>query len=615
MKLFLNLLLVFSFLNTATAKVPNIKRSEIQLNWLIAKTTKSLGKYIGSCLYPSNACPHSNRELTIALHKMFDIAKRITKFPIALWKHEANGIFDHGIGAHRLAVTGHKPGSEIYINKDLAINKSTGEVISEEDMVSILVHEIGHHAGYTDNEERLLDQISSMVKRRFLQLNEKITLDSIGLKDFSISLFNTTTLPYLLKLPITEYRSMDMLTMLGTSVQITETMMRSNSTNPSYSHQLMDAIVRTHSKNCSSYKKVQGIFGSNLRWTNIPALKQNSTGPLSAAVDLIFYCGNDISSSEELKIVYSFNAQLKRNSEGSYIVMNPSWGISERLDTRGSDDEVKITNFKVNTNKIVGGGVWRGSLRVKLKSNKTIKSCWPTATSENFTSDSDGITHELNTSDCTFKKLENNEWEVNFNWPISKLVKSSTIYLSKLIFLLQDSNNQFQYVKAYSQFRHYLEIQNENNESLYKIESVRVLNDRLEEVKRFNFREYNFFKRDIIFEIKFSSCYDNLLFSSIHFKLLYFNKETEIGNSSYQVATSKLTPNAPHPTILSTQCLAGKKVLRIGFPLNFNGNLDQVLRFVNVHKIQKINIKNLGFTGVDHRVFHYDFKDFDLVLH
>jgi hypothetical protein len=67
-------------------------------------------------------------------------------------------------------------------------------------------------------------------------------------------------------------------------------------------------------------------------------------------------------------------------------------------------------------------------------------------------------------------------------------------------------------------------------------------------------------------------------------------------------------------TELSTECIDGKNILRFGFPLNFNGNLDQVLRFVEDHKIQKINIKDLGFTGLDHRVFKYDLKNLDLIL-
>jgi hypothetical protein len=614
MKPFVLFFILISVNSAANTKTQDLKLSEIQLNHLIMKSTKSLGKYIGACLFPTNACPIPSKKIATAMHKIFDVAKRITKLPIPLWEHEAGGIFEHGKGSHRLAVTGHSPGSKIYINKDLAINKSTGEVIAEEDLVSILIHEIGHHAGYTDNEERILDQISSMVKKRFLQLNERISLKSIGLNDISISIFNTTTLPYLLKLPVTEYRSMDMITTMGSQFQISETMMRSESENPTYSHQLMEAITRTHSKECSSYNKVQGIFGSNLRWTKIPKLTKKSDSAISAAIDLTFFCGVDVSSSKEFKIVYSFNAQLVRTSDGFYKIVNPSWGIDSRLDTRSSVGEVNIVSLKVNTDKIVGGGIWKGTLKVKLRNNKTIKSCWPTATAEHFHSDSNGVTHELNKSDCTFKKLSNNEWEVRFNWHIPKFVKSSKIYLAKIIFKLEDANNRMEYIQAYPQFRQYLEIQNENDESLYTLEKVRVLNDKEEEIKSIKYDEYNFIKRDIVFEFTFSSCYEQLFFSSMHFKLLYFNNGTDIGNSSYEVASSKLTPNAPVATVLSTECIEGKKVLRFGFPLSFNGNLDQVLRFIKNNGIQSINIRDIGFTGVDHRVFKYNLDNFKLTL-
>jgi hypothetical protein len=610
MKFILIILFGFSSLSNASAESLKIQNSEKHLDALIRKTTASLGKYIGACLYPGNICSIPNQQIATAMNDMFDIAKRLTQFPVALWEQEANGIFDHGVGAHRLAVTGYTRGSKIYINKDLAINKLTGEIIAEEDMVSILIHELAHHAGFTDKDERVPDKIASMVKKRFLQLNEKITLESIGLKHISISIFNTTTLPHLLSFPITEYRSMDLLSILGSGSEIFETMMRTDSNNPAYTHTLMNEIVNTHPKNCSSYKKIHGILGSNLRWKEIPSSNNNN---VVAAIDLTFYCGDNIATSKEFKAEYNFFGKLTKTNN-FYDIIDAGWRIKNDRDYSHQDGKINIINLKVNTNKIVGGGTWEGSLKVEIKNNKEINKCWPLVTAKHFTPYSDGTTHELSKPDCKFKKLNGNFWEVKFKWPIASNVKSSKVYLSRMLFNLKDKDGKEETALAYPQFRQTLEIENDTNESLYKIESVSVFNDSSRVVNSLNYNEYDFFKREIIFQIIFSSCYEDLLFSRMHLEFFYFNKNTKVGMSFYEVSLEKTMYNAPEPTILNTACIEGKKILQFGFPVNYGGNLNHILRYLKTNNAQTINIGNLGFTTEDHRVFKYDLNNFNLVL-
>lgn len=76
-------------------------------------------------------------------------------------------MFDVDSGSHRLAVTGGELTSPIYLNSDLIDPK--GAAFSLDALISIFVHEFGHHAGFHDSDEYLLDQLGNKVAYIFTQ--------------------------------------------------------------------------------------------------------------------------------------------------------------------------------------------------------------------------------------------------------------------------------------------------------------------------------------------------------------------------------------------------------------------------------------------------------------
>ena len=84
-----------------------IKHSEIQLNFLLSQSRMFLQRYFNSCLDAEDRCELNIKEYKI-LKNILDVipAKFSDIKVIALWEHEAEGMFNLGVGAHRLAVIG-----------------------------------------------------------------------------------------------------------------------------------------------------------------------------------------------------------------------------------------------------------------------------------------------------------------------------------------------------------------------------------------------------------------------------------------------------------------------------------------------------------------------------
>lgn len=82
---------------------------------------------------------------------------------------QAPGTFA-AVGTHRVAVTGIHVGDLIQINDDELA------AFGYFDAVAILTHEFGHHFGYTDNQERVLDIFGAKLKTYLLKTSEIVSL-------------------------------------------------------------------------------------------------------------------------------------------------------------------------------------------------------------------------------------------------------------------------------------------------------------------------------------------------------------------------------------------------------------------------------------------------------
>lgn len=68
---------------------------------------------------------------------------------------------------HRLAVTTHTPGDIIYVNGDLLYSEAGKPLLSMGEIISILIHEIGHQTG--EKHHQFLDVIGSKLRNYYLQ--------------------------------------------------------------------------------------------------------------------------------------------------------------------------------------------------------------------------------------------------------------------------------------------------------------------------------------------------------------------------------------------------------------------------------------------------------------
>jgi hypothetical protein len=103
------------------------------------------------------------------------------------------GFFDVGSGPHRIAVTGNSPGSAIYFNTDVI--EPQGRNLALASMISILVHELGHHTGLTDTEEFVLDQLGNKVARIFERHAEGTTGEEFSNSATQVLVFNPLSSP------------------------------------------------------------------------------------------------------------------------------------------------------------------------------------------------------------------------------------------------------------------------------------------------------------------------------------------------------------------------------------------------------------------------------------
>lgn len=100
---------------------------------------------------------------------------------------QAPGTFA-AVGTHRVAVTGNHVGDLIQINDDELA------AFGYFDALAILTHEFGHHFGYTDNQERVLDIFGAKLKTYLLKTSEIVTLGRYQQPQMGVIIINGPTL-------------------------------------------------------------------------------------------------------------------------------------------------------------------------------------------------------------------------------------------------------------------------------------------------------------------------------------------------------------------------------------------------------------------------------------
>ncbi len=98
-----------------------------------------------------------DQEQRAILQKVYQNRQHISAFKFVSGKAQPK-LFESDNLSHRLAITGDKLGSEIWINSDQA--KGPIDIAS---LTGLMLHELGHHAGYKDGVGRPLDKVAALL--------------------------------------------------------------------------------------------------------------------------------------------------------------------------------------------------------------------------------------------------------------------------------------------------------------------------------------------------------------------------------------------------------------------------------------------------------------------
>lgn len=603
-------LLICILSTNASALSQKLKNSEKQLDILTKHLAVSIPRFILSCAKQNNPCNVQNMAQQEALNKIYMASgdlQSLGNFPKLLWESEANGLFNSTNSAHRLAVTQIKRGATIYINKDLAINKETGFIIDHAKLLSILVHEFGHHAGYTDNDERILDQVSSIIRRRYEALTQTINLEAIGLKNISISANSAFELDVLLRHDSRTERGVNLIELHGeTARNFLNPLVPNNPEDP-----WMAEITGIMSSHCPSQDMIQAVHLSNLHWEKYPR-STNGDQSVNALADLKVYCGHTLQSSIEAKATYRFLGELAM-VKGERVIINSGWRIENPI----YDDtdvirfgKIRITNIETNTNTIKGNGTWQGEIEVYSPKNKRILACYPLFTSKTFPKPFGTGVHEIPTHDCIINKVSPTKWILSFKYEIKDYFITSKINLSRVLLTTQENGMGQNTEVVTPPVSPILNIQNENDESIYKINSVRLLDEDDNSYQSFYKSRYDFRNKPVVFEIVFNSCYQHLNFPLMNIKITAIQNNTfPLGQLVYSVTMPNTLYNTQHASIISSECINGKNRVKFGFPFSFHVQRDQVTQYIRMNNITSFRIDELYFAADDHRVFSYRFEE------
>ena len=132
----------------------------------------------------------SPREIHELAQKIFDKRGEVSPL-IFVSGREKPGFFNLGAdGQHRLAKTGDKPGSPIYINSDLieVYDEAGRPKFGLAEAMGIIAHELGHHHGRKDSPERELDRFGAQLANHVRQNSEEAELKTSAGKTIRVSI-------------------------------------------------------------------------------------------------------------------------------------------------------------------------------------------------------------------------------------------------------------------------------------------------------------------------------------------------------------------------------------------------------------------------------------------
>jgi hypothetical protein len=326
-------------------------------------------------------------------------------------------------GAHRVAVTDNKPFSTIYLNSDLIVDPKTGIVFPVENIVSIFVHELGHHLGLLDDSTRTLDRVGDIVATEFRNSATITDLAVLKLPDISIL---TQNMP--LSLSSTPGFSLaNIYIAYGFSgAQLTE--------------QSLKLLVDQNfmKSDCSGNNSIVSTYAAPFRLSNLPTSKENLEGKMIQAMsDFTIVCKtNGILKKIETNLKMYFTLRFSTNR---YYVDHTN--IRFQLSSRDDQEAGSVDTIIFNKNIITKQDVWEGDATVTTDSSLSrFDTCKAGLSNDSFPLDSTQKLIALSFSKCEIVFLGNNKYKLHFSYNIPANIKSGQYYLSGLLLERKSDN-------------------------------------------------------------------------------------------------------------------------------------------------------------------------------
>ncbi len=398
---------------------PFYQNSLDQLVYDFKNLTNSYGRYGSGCLFDANKCGLSNEEVTI-LQKIVQSQPeetKNTKFNIVNGSRYPQ-VFEQG-GAPRIAATGNTRFAPVYFDVDRIVDLKTGALLPMAQMISLLVHEMGHHEGVDDTQERILDRIGNAVAQNFKMNTMAIDLKALGLPHIRAEFHNLMDFEKLKSVPDRSLRQAEAGVAFGNGTVF-------------YDFDLPRQIVIRFAKRCDSEDHVQLIHFSNLRWWNPPSVpKEGERVNLISRIKVM--CGEDIKTAETYEATFLMFAELmKKNSQwilnegrtGYDIVSHD--GTEERL-------EASLTPLVTNTQTLSNGGVWNGTTTATLSQDLEVTGCDAAFAANHFYKHLTNDFHTELTSSCVVKKTNEGKYFIEFNHTFPQKTFPAFYYIQSIV--------------------------------------------------------------------------------------------------------------------------------------------------------------------------------------
>ena len=408
-----------------------------------------LDRYMFPCLLSNNPCTLDSSKLDLLKKIYTHYPDEVQKTKLVLIDPKKNpSVFNSAIGTHRLATTDLKPYSPINLNQDLIIDLQNKTVLPIEKSVALFVHELGHHLGIGDDQERTFDQIGEAVMTEF-QNNSQVISPNMKEIPLVLSLIhNTIDLETLKKIPSSPFHFAEFINYSGENAK-------------GYKDVIISETLSEFPKECPNQNSIKLTYLKNARYYSLPDFSSPNPQKISVIADLTIVCGSSISSGKLLNAYFVFDGELEKNNTGNWIISHDKqFGHVTKSISGSTENNSVISNIKFNSYTLQNEGTWSGEMTVTLDQPKELIGCESVITSTSFYQYVTGESMGLPFDQCQITKVDSKNYKIITSISFSNLTPTSDYFIKYIELYSKDKNAEP--ILASPSIRQILHFQNSN---------------------------------------------------------------------------------------------------------------------------------------------------------